>query len=390
MYNNKNYFNHHNNTNVYNSNKLKRWFRRTTEKRYLAILLIVVVFFLCYLLVKVSSGSGTTTPIKLSLGLNTTFKKVPFAYGPNVDRDVGDVTLITQLSIERLERLAMMADKWRGPISAAIYIREPEEVLMVEGLVKNSLSVSMYVDIHLLYANHTRYPVNNLRNLAIRNSKTDWVLLIDVDFITPLHAHQYLVDLIRDQNTPSNDLVSYVIPSLSSDLHRYRIPDSKEELVETIKNHTIFQSNTGFCKKCHGPTNYDKWTSLKANGEIYQAEYTWIYEPFLLYRKSQINDYDERLKGYGWDKNTHTFGMACQGFRFMVLPNVWIVHMNHPSKPWEGTDTYSEQMLDSLKIVCKSILPDTKSKYGIDPNKQLYNEPLNDKNCVSSKQWSNN
>eukprot|EP01132_Coremiostelium_polycephalum_P009281 gene9281-11376_t len=251
-----------------------------------------------------------------------------------------DVSIITQVSVERLERVAMMADKWRAPISAAVYIKSKSDIDDVRKLIANSYSVSTFVDFHFLYFNNTRYPVNNLRNLALRNSRTDWNLLMDVDFLPPITLYKYLEGYTKE--TEKNDLISYVIPSFSSGLSRFNLPDLKSDLINSINNKTIVPTNVEICKKCHAPTNYTRWYTAP---EPYEAVYRWIYEPFLVYRKSQINDYDQRLKGYGWDKNSHTFGMAAAGFKFIVLPEGWIVHMDHPTKAWEGTDTYSEQMV---------------------------------------------
>ena len=42
---------------------------------------------------------------------------------------------------------------------------------------------------------HSLYPINALRNVALRGAKTDWVFLLDIDFIPSAALHQTLKDI---------------------------------------------------------------------------------------------------------------------------------------------------------------------------------------------------
>ncbi|GAM18104.1 hypothetical protein SAMD00019534_012790 [Acytostelium subglobosum LB1] len=292
-------------------------------------------------------------------------------------REIYEVSIVTQVSIDRLERLSWMADKWRAPISAAVYIKDDSDIDHIISLIRSSYAVTQFVDIHLLYANNTRYPINTLRNLSIKHAETEWVLLMDADFVPPIYLYQNL-------KVPKTNLTAFVVPSFASDLERFELPDDKDTLLSMVLENEIFPTNVNVCSKCHAPSNYSRWYT---ETQPYTAKYKWIYEPYLVFRPKQVEPFDERLKGYGFDKNSHTFGMAVQGYEFIVLPSSWIVHINHPAKVWEGTDTYSEQMFDSLKVVCDSILPDTKIKYGYKADDQLFSEPISKKVCHSRDHW---
>ncbi|EGC35495.1 hypothetical protein DICPUDRAFT_152182 [Dictyostelium purpureum] len=330
-------------------------------------------------------GGGGEPKIIVTLphGINATYIKEEYAYRAIGDIESYEITIVTQFTIDRMDRIAMMADIWRAPISAAVYIRNQSDIDSVFKLVRNSFSVAQFVDIHFLYSNQTRYPVNNLRNLALVNARTDWTLLLDVDFVTNEGMYEYLQSLLKEID--KNKLVSFIIPSFSSSISHYDFPTGKVDLIQMVEAGDIKIINKNVCPRCHGPTDYSRWFSAV---EPYKVDYRWLYEPFLLYNKSQIELYDERLKGYGFDKNSHTFGMAAQGFSFYVLPEAWIIHMNHKSKPWEGGNTFDEQMFDSLRIVCNHIVPDTKIKYGYDPNKKLFNEPLKENDNLFIQQMS--
>ncbi|KAM9967169.1 hypothetical protein ACTFIR_007408 [Dictyostelium discoideum] len=500
-------------SNFYNNNPRRNTFRlteRIKKKPYQTLIVFILIFLFLYVFgpfgeKKSNNNNNNHSVLRTSSfteSLYTKFQTETFAYRANGDLKKYDISIITQFTVDRFDRIAMMADKWRAPISAAVYITSFKDIDEVFKLVRNSFAVTEFVDLHFLFANKTRYPVNNLRNLALRNARTEWCLLLDVDFISPLGMYDYLhstlekldtsnnnnnnnnndnnnndnndngnnnnnnneknlkkkqEDLKIDSNDFEGDLkaieklkrngeklyvknlkkvldgsennlgkninfknnnnnennnnnnkdgggggggdylnsdnsninnnnkIAFVIPSFSSSISRFDFPDNKKDLLDFIKQDLIKEINSGVCPKCHGPTNYSRWY---LSSEPYLVQYKWIYEPFLLYNRSQIHDYDERLKGYGFDKNSHTFGMAAAGFDFVVLPDAWIIHMNHVSKPWEGADTFNEQMFDCLSIVCESILPDAKSKNGYDPNAKLFNEPLkNNDNCLTREHW---
>lgn len=53
------------------------------------------------------------------------------------------------------------------------------------------------------------------------------------------------------------------------------------------------------------------------------------YEPYLLLHRDHLPWYDERFRGYGWDKVVHTFHLANLGLEFVVHPTAFLVHVPH-------------------------------------------------------------
>lgn len=50
-----------------------------------------------------------------------------------------DVSIATQLSVDRFDRLQVMAQSWKGPISAAVYIKTPEdETVMLPYMIETN------------------------------------------------------------------------------------------------------------------------------------------------------------------------------------------------------------------------------------------------------------
>ncbi|KAF2075262.1 hypothetical protein CYY_003438 [Polysphondylium violaceum] len=327
------------------------------------------------------------------------------------------VTIVTQSTVDRLYKLGIMAKKWRAPISAAVFIKDRgTELLLIEKTLDEYPILREFADIHLLFAENTRYPVNNLRNLAIKYAPTDLVFLMDADFVPPLGLHDYIVSYQNyfkinkanyqqykkyipnvqfvnstTFNHPSHTVnmvpedknikVAFVVPSFSSSHSPDLLPDDKSTLLTMVKNGVVSPSNLKVCRKCHSSSNFQLWSQTD---KTFEAKYQWIYEPYLIFNKSETEWFDERLKGYGFDKNTHAFVMAVQGYRFMVLPNAFIIHINHPESSWDGP-SITDQLWDNLRVVCE-MFPEIKEKYHFSKTKRIFDEPLEDE-CFSNLHW---
>lgn len=56
------------------------------------------------------------------------------------------------------------------------------------------------------------------------------------------------------------------------------------------------------------------------------------FEPYIVVTKN-VARYDERFVGFGWNKVSHIMELHVRGYRFHVLPDLFIIHMPHsPSK----------------------------------------------------------
>ncbi|GAM24858.1 hypothetical protein SAMD00019534_080330 [Acytostelium subglobosum LB1] len=289
-----------------------------------------------------------------------------------------NITIITQTTIDRLNKVALMVDRWQAPVSVAIYVKDAErEIPLLHDMLSSFPSLLQFADIHLMHANNTRYPVNNLRNLAIINARTDFILIMDADFVIPSGTHDYLIPYVQVAQT-MKDKLAFVFPSFSSSLDPSLLPNTKAELLDLIKQGHVNPSNLNVCPKCHGPTDYEQWYSADM---AYKAQYKWNYEPYLLFDRTQTELFDEVFKGYGFDKNSHVFTMAVMGFKFFVQPESFIIHINHEQANWESTADLDVQLWDALGAVC-DLIPEVKLRYNLDSHARAFDEPLQAE-CVS-------
>lgn len=50
---------------------------------------------------------------------------------------------------------------------------------------------------------------------------------------------------------------------------------------------------------------------------------------FIFFRKNSLPQFNEAFEGYGMNKVTHVMELFASGFKFLVLPDGWLIHMPH-------------------------------------------------------------
>lgn len=239
------------------------------------------------------------------------------------ERSVRSITLVTQLSLDRLDRLACTCSIWNDVISAAVYIPAPmkQEV----GSATRELEASSKIQfLHIETESHGLclldvvlwmeqdntapehwYPVNSLRNRALAQAESQAVLLLDIDFLPSTTITSFFrtasgfVTLMSLLNQKSVLVVPAFQPASDntangSALAKDVVLTGKEALQRSFVSTKILQFAVNTFKPGHGPTNYSKWFSAN---EPYQIRYADNYEPFVIVHRKFIPWYDERFRG---------------------------------------------------------------------------------------------
>lgn len=117
---------------------------------------------------------------------------------PANETSANDVTLITQLSIDRLQMIESLSAHWPGPMSIALYLSDAE-AQQFRTYVMNSENLSRRKNIayHIVYREGEFYPVNLLRNVAMNNALTPYLFLCDVDFLPMTGLYQYAKNTVK-------------------------------------------------------------------------------------------------------------------------------------------------------------------------------------------------
>jgi hypothetical protein len=105
-----------------------------------------------------------------------------------------DIALATQLSFDRIHSLPRLIALWTGPLSIVVYLQDAELADFNRFLSANAgiLADRERLAFHLVFRDDDNYPVNYLRNFAIQQVQTHYVLNLDIDFLVNQNAYQLL------------------------------------------------------------------------------------------------------------------------------------------------------------------------------------------------------
>eukprot|EP01080_Neovahlkampfia_damariscottae_P001576 gene1576-12701_t len=254
-----------------------------------------------------------------------------------------ELTIVTQLSVDRLEYLLKTTNIYNGPISASIYIQNFEEFKKLQKFWIENKSFRRFTTIHLVFnLNYKQldnprsgekyvpysYPVNYLRNIARKYSKTDYVLYIDCDFIVPSNLYDEIADgklndILKKLN--SKRKVVLILPGyLTKDKNIY--PKDRNDLLNLKKNKIVerIPYNSQFY------VDFNRWEKNN-NEEFYKVNWHTMlhFEPYFI-GPSSMPLFSERFVGCGRDKLQQTLTTHISGFEFYVWKKFFICHLPHP------------------------------------------------------------
>lgn len=276
------------------------------------------------------------------------------------------ITIVTQLSLERLEALRGQCWMWSDRTAAVIYVplvnggafslekdsngingTSLESVVTQLAAFHASLeadTAGCILDLELVVEqfssedepNLSLYPFNAVRNRALMLAQTDAVFLLDVDFLPstgfvkeyedPL-AYRAMMDSLYAKSALV--LPAFGTASESSEgrqLAAAAVMKNKAFAVNAFQAEKLVGFQVKQYPQGHSPTNYTKWT--KATKQ-YSVKYSKGYEPYIVVARQYVPWYDERFRGYGRDKIVHLTHLASFGTKFMVHPQQYVVHMPH-------------------------------------------------------------
>ncbi|XP_034249962.1 LARGE xylosyl- and glucuronyltransferase 1-like isoform X2 [Thrips palmi] len=256
--------------------------------------------------------------------LRTHLYFLDYQYEPTPDGF--DVTLVTQLSMDRLQMVELLCQHWEGPISLTLYLSDAEaQQFLLYALSSQLLSSRKNIGFHIVYKEGNFYPVNLLRNVGLQQVDTPYVFLSDVDFLPMYGLYSTLKKSIQSQKL-QNEKKALVIPAFETQRYRITFPQNKADLLHMLDMGTLFTFRYHVWTKGHAPTNFAKWrTATTPYKVLWEAD----FEPYIAVRASDIPEYDTRFVGFGWNKVSHIMELEALGFQWVVLPNAFVVHMPH-------------------------------------------------------------
>jgi len=308
------------------------------------------------------SGSNATLPVVTPVSQWLSSKSLP----PE------SVTLITQLSLERMNMIRGQCKVWTDRIAAVVYVpvvdgfgAASSEIKAVNGSsleeIVNILSEfhqmvesddeGCALDLELVTESFSSwdspelrlYPFNALRNRGLMLSRTEAVLLLDVDFLPSASLPESYQGKPRAFEALMQQLVenktALVLPAfetkrtdaLGAKIATMVSSNGKPHALSMWRKKEIMGFHMAQYKMGHGSTNFTRWLSSVAS---YPIRYRDGFEPYVVVARRYVPWYDERFRGYGRDKITHLAHM-CNGLgvSLRVHPSSFVVHAPHPKAP---------------------------------------------------------
>jgi len=294
-----------------------------------------------------------------------------------------------------LENLIPLTERWRGPVSIAIYVPGSDYDLALQEIAyyrvchEKSQLIQDYVTFHLYaeikyanqldinswpevdcekwtsaadsvtfkQANNLTYPVNVGRNIARESALTHFVLVSDIELYPNPGLIQSFLKMIKNTNQEGHiynvfdsNPKAYVV-SIFEIEEEHELPQTKNELINLMDQETLIPFHQRYCKSCHQIPGAEDWRKLSDQGNEIGSESkvsaigkrtgqyrSW--EPIFIGTHSDPL-YDERLSWEGRsDKMTHALQMCLMDYEFHVLDNAFLIHKpgiktpsNNPTKP---------------------------------------------------------
>ncbi|XP_061494960.1 xylosyl- and glucuronyltransferase LARGE1 isoform X2 [Rhineura floridana] len=281
--------------------------------------------------------------------------------------DNTDVTLVAQLSMDRLQMLEAICKHWEGPISLALYLSDAEAQQFLRYAQGSEVLMSRHnVGYHIVYKEGQFYPVNLLRNVAMKHISTPYMFLSDIDFLPMYGLYEYLRKSVVQLDL-ANTKKALIVPAFETLRYRLSFPKSKAELLSMLDMGTLFTFRYHVWTKGHAPTNFAKWRTATTP---YRVEWEADFEPYVVVRQD-CPEYDRRFVGFGWNKVSHIMELDAQEYEFTVLPNAYMIHMPHAPSFDITKFRSNKQYRICLKTLKEEFQQDMSRRYGFAALKYL-------------------
>ncbi|RHZ57000.1 hypothetical protein Glove_395g77 [Diversispora epigaea] len=281
-----------------------------------------------------------------------------------------DVTLVTQFSVNRLDRFENALAAWPGPISAVIYLVSPNDINPLLEYFKMDKNLYLYNRVTLTifkpdYSTDTylKYPINLLRNMAIKVSFTEYYFVMDADFVPTSQLYNFSVSLLIPLLQKFTQPTAFVVPCIAiKENYSGKYPNTISELRKLFNEGWAYITDK---YAGHGPTGNDIFLSRQIlnSHPYYEICYESQWEPYYILSKSAPL-YDERFRNQGGDKQQHTLLLNALGYRFLALRDHFIYHMDHENLIWPGGGLKQGQLSKDQFNYFEHYIPEIQAKFG--------------------------
>ncbi|KAF8070769.1 glycosyltransferase family 49 protein [Lyophyllum atratum] len=264
-------------------------------------------------------------------------KIIPYLYRANGIFDPEDIAITTLVTNSRFQAFSRLVERYQGPISVTVHVKNTtadiQDVLKsLRVLYAASTTMATYVDVHLVIDSFDRQ-FNTWRNIARLFARTDYVMMLDVDFYLctdfrkTVRETWHIMDKLRDGKA------ALIVPAFEYSKYLDGVdhsvfPKDKRALLGLVKSKRIGMFHASWAPG-HNSTDYKKYYAAPP-GDVYKVtQYHSAYEPYVIFKKEGPPWCDDRFVGYGANKAACLFEMYISGISYFVLADHFIIHQSH-------------------------------------------------------------
>ncbi|GLB37762.1 putative D-isomer specific 2-hydroxyacid dehydrogenase family protein [Lyophyllum shimeji] len=268
-------------------------------------------------------------------------KIIPYFYRANGNFHLEDITITTLVTNSRFQAFSRLVERYQGPISVTVHVKNTmadirDLLKSLRSLYATSKSMATYVDVHLVIDPFDR-EFNTWRNIARLFARTDYVMMLDVDFYlctdfrTAMKNTPHIMDKLRGGKA------AFVVPAFeyakyTDGIDHSAFPKDKRALLGLVKSNRLGMFHASWAPG-HNSTDY-KRVYAAPPGDVYKVtQYHSAYEPYVIFKKEgppwSVVVCDERFVGYGGNKAACLFEMYISGISYFVLADHFIIHQSH-------------------------------------------------------------
>ena len=249
------------------------------------------------------------------------------------------VTMITQLTCDRVYMLDFIVERWQGPAVIVIYA---SSMTIQHKQLSKWLRDRQRHDVKILVVQKDGllFPVNWLRNLGLVKAKSKHVFVVDGDFVASKDLHLTLGQYMRELEEVGRRDVAVLVPAFEMIKAHAKVPKTREQLLIAYAYGEVDGFHMGPFPVAHSMTNFDKWRKTNSSYFIPQPQpCNDHFEPYLVLPRQQSPWFPETLLERRKNKIAYQYELCSRGFRFLVIHNGFIIHKDHPESMRAGSKT---------------------------------------------------
>lgn len=218
------------------------------------------------------------------------------------------------------------------------------------------------------------YPVNELRNFALKEVHTELVFLLDVDF----RPSEALNDIMGNEEqyqafkAVTLQRVVWVVPAFelfrtAKNPEDWQLEKVASEAVSGGKPVLTALWGQGLLAPFHianvyghGSTDFPRWNTTTTEYDITDAMLdSPQFEPYIIMAYKYVPWYDERFRGRIANKAVHIWAVQRFGFGFRVHPSAFVLHLPHEHiQRLSAIDVFYPHLKDKFQQKNGAILKD--------------------------------